>query len=150
VITIALASDHGGFELKEYIKSILDGYKILDLGTDSEVSVDYSDYGIKGGKAVASGKADMAILVCGTGIGISIAANKVCGVRAALCHNAEYAKLSREHNNANVLALGGRFLSKVEAKEIVEVWLSTPFAGDRHQKRINKIKEYEECTNASH
>jgi ribose 5-phosphate isomerase B len=147
---IALAADHGGYELKEYLKTVLTEYKILDLGTDSEVSVDYSDYGIKAGEAVATGQADLGIIVCGTGIGISIAANKVRGIRAALCHCAEYARLSREHNNANILALGGRFLSFEEAEEIVRVWLNTPFAGDRHLKRINKIMEYEESNHASH
>lgn len=147
---IALAADHGGFELKEHLKSVLTDYKILDLGTDSDVSVDYSDYGIKAGEAVASGQADLGIIICGTGIGISIAANKVRGIRAALCHNIEYARLSREHNNANILALGGRFLSNEKAEEIVHVWLNTPFAGDRHLKRINKIMEYEEDNHASH
>ncbi len=147
---IALASDHGGFELKEYIKTLLDEHKILDLGTESEVSVDYSDYGIKAGEAVASGKADMGIIVCGTGIGISIAANKVKGIRCALCHCPEYARLSREHNNANILALGGRFLTKDQAENIIKTWLSTPFEGDRHVRRLNKISKYEESNHASH
>ncbi len=147
---IALASDHGGFELKEYIKTLLKEHKVLDLGTDSEVSVDYSDYGIKAGEVVASGEAYFGIVVCGTGIGISIAANKVKGIRCALCHCPEYARLSREHNNANMLALGGRFLTKEQAENIIKTWLSTPFEGDRHIRRLNKISKYEESNHASH
>ncbi|MFA7057647.1 MAG: ribose 5-phosphate isomerase B [Candidatus Cloacimonadales bacterium] len=141
---IALAADHGGFELKEIIKEYLTAdYEIIDLGTYNEDSVNYPDYGIKAGEAVASKQADCGIIFCGTGIGISIAANKVPGIRAALCHCVEYAKLSRQHNNANILALGGRFLAPAEAKEIVKAWLNTEFAGGRHQTRINIINEYE-------
>ncbi|MBI9031995.1 ribose 5-phosphate isomerase B [bacterium] len=141
---IILAADHGGFDLKEIIKDYLsEKYEIEDLGTYSTSSVDYPDYGIKAGEAVINGVADKAIVFCGTGIGISIAANKVPGIRAALCHNVEYAKLSRQHNDANILALGGRFLSPQEAINIVEAWLNTDFEGDRHQKRLNKINVYE-------
>ena len=141
---IALAADHGGFELKEIIKEYLTAdYELIDLGTYNEDSVNYPDYGIKAGEAVASKQADCGIIFCGTGIGISIAANKVPGIRAALCHCVEYAKLSRQHNNANILALGGRFLAPAEAKEIVKAWLNTEFAGGRHQTRINIINEYE-------
>lgn len=141
---IALAADHGGFELKEIIKEYLTAdYELIDLGTYNEDSVNYPDYGIKAGEAVASKAADCGIIFCGTGIGISIAANKVPGIRAALCHCVEYAKLSRQHNNANILALGGRFLAPAEAKEIVKAWLNTEFAGGRHQTRINIINEYE-------
>jgi len=141
---IILASDHGGFELKEIIKDYLSkSYDIEDLGTYNSDSVDYPDYGIKAGEAVANGIANFAIIFCGTGIGISIAANKVPGIRAALCHNVEYAKLSRQHNDANVLALGGRFLNPQTAKNIVDAWLNTDFEGERHQKRINKINVYE-------
>ena len=141
---IALAADHGGFELKEIIKEYLTAdYEIIDLGTYNEDSVNYPDYGIKAGEAVASKQADCGIIFCGTGIGISITANKVPGIRAALCHCVEYAKLSRQHNNANILALGGRFLAPAEAKEIVKAWLNTEFAGGRHQTRINIINEYE-------
>ena len=142
---IALAADHGGFELKEIIKEYLTAdYELIDLGTYNEDSVNYPDYGIKAGEAVASKQADCGIIFCGTGIGISIAANKVPGIRAALCHCVEYAKLSRQHNNANILALGGRFLAPAEAKEIVKAWLNTEFAGGRHQTRINIITEYYE------
>lgn len=141
---IVLAADHGGFELKEIIKEYLaKDHEIVDLGTYNEESVNYPDYGIKAGEAVASKQADRGIIFCGTGIGISIAANKVQGIRAALCQNVQYAKLSREHNNANILALGGRFLNPAEAKEIVDAWLTTKFAGGRHQTRINIITEYE-------
>lgn len=141
---LILAADHGGFELKEIIKEYLSkSYDIIDLGTNNSDSVNYPDYGIKAGEAVMSGIADYAIIFCGTGIGISIAANKVIGIRAALCHNVEYAKLSKQHNNANILALGGRFLTPQEAKNIVDAWLNTPFEGGRHQNRINIINEYE-------
>lgn len=141
---IALAADHGGFALKEIIKEYLaTDYEVIDLGTYNEESVNYPDYGIKAGEAVASKAADCGIIFCGTGIGISIAANKVPGIRAALCPCVEYAKLSRQHNNANILALGGRFLLPAEAKEIVKVWLNTEFTGERHQTRINIINEYE-------
>jgi len=144
-VKIVIAADHGGFELKEHIKSFLaKEHEIIDLGTNSSDSVNYPDYGIKAGEAVASGVANFGIVVCGTGIGIGIAANKVKGIRAALCHNVEYAKLSRQHNNANILSLGGRFLDPKEAEEIVVCWLETPFEGDRHKNRINIIKEYEE------
>lgn len=141
---IALAADHGGFELKEIIKEYLaEDYEVIDLGTYTDESVNYPDYGIKAGEAVASKQADRGIIFCGTGIGISIAANKVQGIRAALCQNIQYAKLSREHNDANILALGGRFLNPTAAKEIVDTWLNTEFAGGRHQTRLNIIKEYE-------
>lgn len=141
---IILAADHGGFELKEIIKEyLINRYNIEDLGTFNKESVDYPDYGIMAGEAIRNGLATRAIIFCGTGIGISIAANKVPGVRAALCHNVEYAKLSRQHNDANVLALGGRFLQAQEAINIVDAWLNTDFEGERHQKRINIINEYE-------
>lgn len=141
---IILAADHGGFELKEIIKEYLSpDYEIEDLGAYNNESVDYPDYGLRAGEAVIKGIAKYAIVFCGTGIGISIAANKVMGIRAALCHNVEYAKLSRQHNNANILALGGRFLSPQEAKNIVHAWLNTDFEGGRHQTRLNKINVYE-------
>ncbi len=141
---IALAADHGGFELKEHIKNYLsDKYELIDLGTNSNDSVNYPDYGIKAGEAVINKEVDCAIIFCGTGIGISIAANKVAGIRAALCHNVEYAKLSRQHNNANILSLGGRFTSTEEAEKIVDAWINTPFEGGRHQNRLNIINEYE-------
>jgi ribose 5-phosphate isomerase B len=148
---IALAADHGGVELKEHIKAFLqEKYEIVDLGTKGNESVNYPDYGIKAGEEVVAGNVDCAIIFCGTGIGISIAANKVKGIRAALCHNVEYAKLSREHNNANILSLGGRFTTTTEAEKIVTAWLETPFEGGRHQNRLNIINEYEVKYNEKH
>ncbi len=146
---IALACDHGGFRLKETVKSYLEELNIeyIDFGTFSEESVDYPDFAYKAAKAVAEGEADRGIFICGTGIGISIAANKVKGIRAALCYNIFAAEMSRRHNNANVLCLGGRILGDELAKAIVKIWLETPFEGGRHRRRIEKIAEIEksEC-----
>jgi len=143
---VALACDHGGFRLKEVIKSYLEelGVEYIDFGTYSEDSVDYSDFAYKAAKAIVEGEADRGIFICGTGIGISIAANKVKGIRAALCYNIYAAEMSRRHNNANVLCLGGRVLGEELAKAIVKVWLETPFDGGRHERRINKISQIEE------
>lgn len=142
---IGLGSDHGGFELKEYIKEHLEsqGITYVDYGTNSFDSVDYPDYGRKVSEAVVAKEVDKAIVVCGTGIGISIACNKVKGIRCALCSDTYSARMSREHNNANVLALGGRVIGKDLAIEIVNTWLSSEFAGGRHERRINKISEIE-------
>ena len=142
---IVIASDHGGFRLKQEIIKQLEGKNIEyeDFGAYSEESVDYPDYGQRVGEAVASGCFDRGIVICGTGIGISIAANKVPGVRAALCGDCFSAKASREHNNANVLALGERVIGVELAKMIVDVWLDTEFAGERHERRVNKIGEIE-------
>jgi ribose 5-phosphate isomerase B len=139
---LALAADHGGFQLKEQIKEYLGDRKdleIIDLGTYSDESVDYPNYGKACGEAVVSGKADRGIVFCGTGIGISIAANKVKGIRCALVTNVFMAEMSRKHNDANVLALGGRVLSREEAETIVEVWLTTEFEGGRHQRRVDLL-----------
>lgn len=140
---IALASDHGGFELKETIKEELQkkGYELLDLGTDSEASVDYPSYGKACGEAVAAGKADKGIVFCGTGIGISIAANKVKGIRCALCTSTHMAEMTRKHNDSNVLAMGGRILSVEDALAITETWLHTEFEGGRHQRRVDMLDE---------
>lgn len=139
---IALGADHGGFELKEKIKAHLieKGYEVLDLGTHSTESVDYPTFGHTVGHAVVDKKADYGVLVCGTGIGISIAANKVPGVRAALCTNTTMARLTREHNNANILAMGGRIVGDVLALEMVDVFLATEFQGGRHEKRVDAIE----------
>lgn len=139
---IALGADHGGFELKEKIKRHLKnkGYEILDLGTHSLESVDYPSYGHNVGKAVVEKKANFGIIVCGTGIGISIAANKIKGVRAALCTNTTMAQLTREHNNANILALGGRIIGDLLALEMVDIFLNTEFLGGRHAKRVDSIE----------
>ncbi|UWG97193.1 ribose 5-phosphate isomerase B [Dehalobacter sp. DCM] len=142
---IALGADHAGYSLKECIKGYLTekGYEIVDCGTDSETSVDYPEYGFCTAKTVMDGKADCGILVCGTGIGISIAANKVKGIRAALCTDSYMAKMAREHNNANILALGARVIGQGVALDIVDAFLTTSFAGWKHARRIDLINEFE-------
>ena len=140
---IAIASDHGGYALKEQVKQHLleRGVDVEDLGTHSEDSVDYPVYGKLCGQTVASGKADLGVVVCGTGIGISIAANKVKGIRCGLCTSVEMAHLTKQHNNANVLALGGRTTKPELAMAIVDEWLDTEFEGGRHQRRIDMLDE---------
>jgi len=144
-MTIAIGSDHAAFHLKEVIKTYAEklGHTVTDCGTHSADSVDYPDFGIAVGKAVASGKADRGIVLCGSGIGISIACNKVKGIRCALCSEPLSASLSRQHNDANVLALGARIIGESMAKKIVEIWLSTDFEGGHHQRRIDKIAAFE-------
>ena len=140
---IAIASDHGGFELKEIVKKHLEerGLEVADLGTNSDASVDYPVYGKACGEAVVSGEADCGIVVCGTGIGISIAANKVKGIRCGLCTSVEMAQLTKQHNNANVLALGGRTTPAELALQIVDAWLDTEFEGGRHERRTSMLDE---------
>ena len=140
---IAIASDHGGYELKEAIKEYLKGrdIEVLDLGTDSTESVDYPAYGKACGEAVAEGRADRGIVCCGTGIGISIAANKVKGVRCSLCTDVTMAELTRKHNDSNVLALGGRTTGMQTALDITKAWLDTEFEGGRHQRRVDMLNE---------
>jgi len=142
---IALGADHAGFELKERIRQHLvdKGVEVDDRGTHSTASVDYPDFAAAVGEQVASKKADYGILVCGAGIGMSMAANKVTGIRAANVHSEVEAQLSREHNNANVLALGARLLDEPTAINIVDRWLNTSFAGGRHIRRVEKINEIE-------
>jgi ribose 5-phosphate isomerase B len=142
---IALGADHAGFELKEQIKRYLteQGIAVDDHGTTSPQSVDYPDYAFFVAEQVAAGKAQFGVLVCGSGIGMSIAANKVRGIRAAHVTSEIEAQLSREHNDANVLALGGRVLDEGTARKIVDRWLSTQFAGGRHQQRVDKIMAIE-------
>lgn len=142
---ITLGADHAGFELKEKIKQYLldQGIEIDDRGTHSNESVDYPDYAFRVAEEVAAGKADSGILVCGSGIGMSIAANKVHGVRAAHVTSEIEAQLSREHNDANVLAIGGRVLDECAAHKIVDRWLNTEFVGGRHQQRVEKITAIE-------
>lgn len=139
--TIAIASDHAGVELKETIKNQLsaEGYDVLDLGTNSSDSVDYPDYAAKVAHAIDDGKAAKGVLICGTGIGISIAANRFPYIRAALCCNAEVAKLTRQHNDANVVVLGARVTSEEDAKDIVKTFFATEFEGGRHQARVAKL-----------
>jgi ribose 5-phosphate isomerase B len=142
---LAIGSDHAGFPIKESIRKFLEstGYTVDDQGTFSEASVDYPDYGKAVGERVAAHHADLGIAVCGSGIGISIAANKVHGIRAALAHDTVTARLAREHNDANVLALGGRFVTEAQALEIVQSFLNATFAASRHQLRIDKITQIE-------
>ena len=139
--TIAVASDHAGFDLKEILKQDLQaaGYEVLDLGTNSTASVDYPDFGKAMGEAIASGKAEKGVLVCGSGIGISIAANRTPAVRAVLAHDATSARLSREHNDANVVAFGQRMTGIEVAREALKVFLQTAFEGGRHAGRVAKL-----------
>ncbi len=141
MVQIGLACDHGGFELKEELKAFLKskGYEPLDLGTFSEDSVDYPDFGVLVAEKVSKGDLRKGILICGTGIGMSIVANKFRGVRAALVNDLYSARFSREHTDANILVIGGRIVGRELAKEIVQVWLEASFAGGRHQKRLDKI-----------
>ena len=143
---IAIGSDHGGFELKNYIVKYLleQGYAVKDYGTYSEDSVDYPDCAAPVCDAVVSGEAEKGILICGTGIGISIAANKHKGIRAALCSDAYSATMSRRHNNANILCMGGRVIGRELAYMITDIWLREEFEGGRHEKRIAKIHETEQ------
>ncbi|MBF8983749.1 ribose 5-phosphate isomerase B [Lutibacter sp. B2] len=146
---IALGNDHGGYHLKEAIKTYLEENKISyeDFGTNSGESVDYPMYGQMVGEAVALGKFDKGIICCGTGIGISIAANKVPGIRCAVVSDTFSAQMSREHNDANVLSLGERVIGVGLALKIVKTWLETEFAGDRHERRVNLITEIEQKYN---
>ncbi|MBZ0324728.1 MAG: ribose 5-phosphate isomerase B [Alphaproteobacteria bacterium] len=139
--TIALAADHGGFALKGEIKSALQarGLDVLDLGTDSADSVDYPDFGYALAEAIRSGRATRGVVLCGSGIGISIAANRFPEVRAALCHEPLSAALSRRHNDANVLALGGRLIGPELARACLDAFLDTPFEGGRHARRVAKL-----------
>lgn len=146
-ITIALGSDHAGFELKEKIKTWLDQnkYQFKDFGCYTTASADYPDYGLMVAEAVAKNDYTFGIAICGSGIGICIVANKVPGIRAALCTNIGMAKMARSHNNANVLCLGGRDTDHNLALQIVETWLTMPFSEEsRHQRRIDKIHNIEE------
>tara|TARA_Y100000310_G_C20398113_1_gene676092 strand:+ start:351 stop:782 length:432 start_codon:yes stop_codon:yes gene_type:complete len=139
---IAIGSDHGGYELKEYIKEYLvdSGYSVKDFGTYDSNSIDYPDIAKEVGEYVAE-KGSEGILICGAGVGMSIAANKIKGIRAALCYNSYIAKLSKQHNHANILCLGGRLIGKELAKEIVDTWLNTEFSKEeRHVRRISKIE----------
>lgn len=140
---IAMANDHGGLALKKIVKEHLieRGYKVVDLGTASEESVDYPIYGKACGEAVASGKADLGIVICGTGIGISIAANKVKGIRCGLCTSVEMAELTKKHNDANMLALGGRTTDAELSIKITDTWLDTEFEGGRHKRRTDMLDE---------
>ena len=143
---IAIGSDHRGYEAKERIKALLldMGLQIDDKGVHAKQASDYPDTGLAVAQDVADGRADRGILLCGSGIGMSITANKVRGVRAALCCSVEDARMTRRHNDSNVLALSERGLGDPKTDEIVKVWLSTPFEGGRHARRVEKIRAYEE------
>lgn len=144
-IKIAFAADHAGYELKNFlIENLKDKYIIEDFGTNSNESVDYPDYAFKAAKSIANGENKLGIIICGSGVGVSIVANKVKGIRAANCFNDEMAKLSRQHNNANVLNLGARFVNKEEALKMCISFINTSFEGGRHQNRVNKIEELSE------
>ncbi len=142
---IALGADHAGFELKQKVRAYLEknGYQVKDEGTVSNESVDYPDFAKKVGEDVAGKEVDLGILVCGSGVGMAIAANKVPGVRAANVSSDFEAQYSREHNDANVLALGARVLDEAKAMSLIDKWLKTPFAGGRHQRRVDKISAIE-------
>jgi ribose 5-phosphate isomerase B len=141
-VIVALAADHAGVELKRSLKTELEalGYEPLDLGTEGRESVDYPDFGRALGQAIAGGRARFGVLICGTGIGISIAANRNPAVRAAVCHDTTSARLSRQHNDANVLALGARMIGEEVARDCLRVFLATEFEGGRHAARVAKLK----------
>ena len=143
---IALASDHRGYQAKEQIKAIVKqlGHECIDFGTENNDPVDYPDTAYLASKAVSEKQADRAILACGTGIGMSITANKVKGIRAALCYDELNAQISRHHNDANVLCVSGDLTGDVSLRKIVEVWLTTEFNGGRHKRRVDKISAIEE------
>jgi len=140
---IAIASDHAGFDLKEKIKKMISRNAFIDFGPENSEPIDYPDSGLKAATSVSTGICERGILICGSGIGMSIVANKVPGIRAALCQTKQFAQLSRMHNDANILVLSGRFISAYLAKDIIDVWLSTKFEGGRHKNRIDKISSYE-------
>ncbi|MBT3907419.1 MAG: ribose 5-phosphate isomerase B [Rhodospirillaceae bacterium] len=139
--TIAIACDHGGYELKLLLRGTLEdkGYQVLDLGTDGPESVDYPDFGFKLAEAIRDGKVSKGVLICGSGIGISISANRYTDVRAALVHDALGAKLSRQHNDANVICFGGRMIGPELALDCLNIFLSTEFEGGRHARRVDKL-----------
>jgi ribose 5-phosphate isomerase B len=144
---IAIGSDHAGFEAKEQAKREIAalGLEVDDKGTNNLDSVDYPDFGAAVGRAVVSGEVDRGVVICGSGIGISIAANKVPGVRAALCWNEDTARLARQHNDANVLCIGARFIPPDEAARMIRVFMETEFAGGRHQERVEKLTKLDEA-----
>jgi ribose 5-phosphate isomerase B len=142
---IAVGSDHAGFPLKEKVRPLLErsGHEVVDVGTDSDESTDYPRYAAEAARLVADGEADRAVLVCGSGVGVSIVANKVDGVRAVNAHDPDEAEMSRRHNDANVLALAGRRLEEGDAPEIIERFLATDFEGGRHERRVDQIAAVE-------
>ena len=144
---IAIGTDHAGFEFKEIIKKYLEskGHEVLDEGTFNDERCDYPDYAKKVGESVTGGKSETGVLVCGSGIGMSMAANKITGVRAALCHDLYTARMCREHNDANVIVLPSRLIATAIAEEMLDLYLSTPFGGGRHEGRVTKINNLDAC-----
>ena len=144
---IAFGCDHAGFQLKKTVLDLLadTGHEVLDSGTDSPESVDYPDFANAAAEKVKNNEADAAIVICGSGIGVSISANKVSGIRCALCMTPEMATLAREHNNANALAMGARFISEESARKIVSAFIKTTFEGGRHERRVEKIHQLSDC-----
>ena len=140
---IAIGCDHAGYELKEKVKAKMAaaGHEMIDVGTDSTESVDYPKYGHAVGRAVAGGEAERGIAICGSGIGISIACNKVPGIRAALCTSTEMAEMCRRHNNANVICMGARMISEELAFAMIDTWMTTEFEGGKHERRINELDD---------
>ncbi len=146
IMKIALASDHRGFDFKKHVASLLTqmGHSVMDFGTDkNSESVDYPDYGLKAARAVGSRECERGILICGTGIGMSLVANKVKGVRAAVCHNLYTVEMSRRHNDSNVLCIGADVVTEELLEQKIKLWLETPFDGGRHARRVEKIMELE-------
>jgi len=145
-VRIIIGSDHAGFTLKESVKGFLSsaGIRVFDAGTHRDESVDYPDYGVLAAGRVSSGEFEKGILVCGSGVGMAIVANKFPGIRAALCLDEETARLARQHNDSNILVLAGRKTEAAAAERIIKTWLETPFEGGRHQKRLDKIRELEQ------
>lgn len=148
---VAMAADHAGWELKDRLKSHVAelGHEVLDLGTNGPDSVDYPDLGAECGRAVADGRAELGILVCGSGLGIAMAAGKVPGVRAATCHDHFTAEMCRRHNDANVMAMGQRVVGEGVALDMVETFLATPFEGGRHARRVGKINDLDAASTRS-
>ncbi len=145
-IRVAVGSDHAGYPLKERVRQYLErkGFDVEDAGTNSTNSVDYPDFAEKVAGRVASGQVDFGVLMCGTGIGVALSANKVPGVRAATCNETISARFARSHNNANVLAMGGRLVDAATADKILDTWFRTPFEGGRHERRVEKISSIEQ------
>ncbi|MDE3179501.1 MAG: ribose 5-phosphate isomerase B [Acidobacteriota bacterium] len=145
-LKVAVGSDHAGFALKESVREYLQekGFAVEDCGVHSESPADYPDYAERVARRVAGEQAGWGVVVCGTGLGVSIAANKVPGIRAAMCTDTLLARFARAHNNANVLAMGGRIVDESQARNILDTWLSTPFEGGRHQQRVEKITAIEQ------
>jgi len=150
-MNVALSSDHRGFYAKERIKALLKaaGHSVVDFGCDGTASCDYPDHALAGATSVASGKSDRGIFFCGTGVGMSMTANKVKGIRAALCHDELTAEMSRRHNNANVLCLPADLLGEELLRRVVDVWLKTDYEGGRHDRRLKKIEDFEDNVRCS-